>query len=161
RHLVTEVNTNLGIALLLAPLAKASPHPNYRADVERVLADLDEEDATQVSSAICQARPGGLGRVSEGDVREAPGRPLRELTALAADRDMIARQYANGFSEVFEVGSPAVLAGIERTGCLEGGIIHAHLELMSRYPDSLIGRKLGPQVAGEAAKRARGVLEAG
>ena len=41
--------------------------------------------------------------------------------ALAAERDLIARQYADGFAEVFEDGAPAVLAGIERTGCLEGG----------------------------------------
>jgi triphosphoribosyl-dephospho-CoA synthase len=98
--------------------------------------------------------------VAEGDVREEPNRPLRELMALAADRDMIARQYANGFVDVFEDGAPAVLAGIERTGCLEGGVIHAHLELMSRYPDSLIARKLGAEAARESALRARHVLAA-
>ena len=36
--------------------------------------------------------------------------------ALAADRDLIARQYANGFREVFDDGVPAMLQGIGTHG---------------------------------------------
>ena len=81
--------------------------------------------------------------------------------ALAADRDLIARQYANGFREVFDDGVPAVLEGLERTGSLEGAIIHAHLHLMARHPDTLIARKRGAAEAEESARRARAVLDAG
>jgi triphosphoribosyl-dephospho-CoA synthase len=158
---VAHHNTNLGIALLLAPLAKARPQPEYRADVERVLAGLSVEDAAQAYRAIRAAKPGGLGEVEEGDVRAEPDRPLRVLMALAADRDLIARQYANGFAEVFDDGAPAVLAGARLTGCLEGGIVHAHLSLMARHPDSLIARKRGDLEARESARKAREVLEEG
>jgi triphosphoribosyl-dephospho-CoA synthase len=81
--------------------------------------------------------------------------------ALAQDRDLIARQYVDGFAVVFDEVGPAILSGLERTGCLEGGIIHAHLATMAKHPDSLIGRKLGAEVARESASRAAAVLAAG
>jgi triphosphoribosyl-dephospho-CoA synthase len=154
-------NTNLGIVLLLAPLAKAEHHPDYLANVERVLAELTVEDAGYVYYAIRIARPGGLGEVEQEDVRAEPTVTLRQAMALAADRDSIALQYANGFQEVFRDAAPAILRGIERTGCVEGGIIQAHLHLMSRYPDTLIARKRGVAEAEESEQRAQWVLDLG
>ena len=135
---VTGTNTNLGIVLLLAPLAAVPPEQELRGGIERVLAELDVEDARRVYEAIRLASPGGLGRVSEQDVYAEPTQTLRQVMALAADRDMVARQYANGFAEVFNDGVPALLAGLERTGSIEGAIISAHLHLMAHHPDTLI-----------------------
>lgn len=151
-------NTNLGIILLLAPLAKAR---GDRREVERVLAELTVEDAKRAYNAIRQTNPGGLGAAPEQDVSAEPTVTLREAMALAADRDMIARQYANGFREVFDEGVPAFDLGLGRTGCVEGAIIHAHLDLMSRFPDTLIARKSGVEVARESAERGHSVLKAG
>ncbi len=160
-RLVTRANTNLGILLLLAPLAVAEPGPDLRADLERVLASLTRRDAERVYEAIRLANPGGLGKVDEGDVSAEPDRGLRELMALAADRDAIARQYAGGYADVFEVGIPALREGLARTGCIEGGILLAHLHLMSRSPDTLIARKRGQVEAQESATRAAEVLALG
>ena len=60
--------------------------------------------------AIRIANPGGLGNVPEQDVRNEPTVTLLEAMKLAADRDLIARQYANGFADVFDFGVPAFLA---------------------------------------------------
>lgn len=114
-----------------------------------------------VYEAIRLAAPGGLGNVAQQDVREEPTQTLRQVMALAAERDLIARQYANGFAEVFNDGVPAVLAGLQRTGSIEGAIISAHLRLMADHPDTLIARKCGWAEAEEAARRARAVLDAG
>ena len=119
------------------------------------------EDSAAVYAAIRLANPGGLGRAPEQDVAEEPTLPLREVMALAAERDLIARQYANGFREVFDDGAPAVMEGVERTGSMEGAIIYAHLHLMARHPDTLIARKCGAAEAEESARRARTVLDAG
>jgi triphosphoribosyl-dephospho-CoA synthase len=78
--------------------------------------------------------------------------------ALAQDRDMIARQYVNDFADVFDFVAPALLAGVERAGCIEGGIIRAHLETMAAFPDSLIARKRGQDEARQSADMARSVL---
>ena len=157
-RLVSAANTNLGILLLLAPLAAAEPEPDLRADLERVLSLLTRQDAALIYEAIRLANPGGLGKVADGDVSGEPDRGLRELMALAADRDAVARQYAGGYRDVFEVGIPALREGLARTGCLEGAIIHAHLCLMSRFPDTLIARKRGQGEADESSRRAAEVL---
>jgi triphosphoribosyl-dephospho-CoA synthase len=158
---VARANTNLGIILLLAPLARVEAWPDGRAGVLSVLEGLSVEDAALVYQAIVLAGAGGLGQVPEQDVHDVPTVTLREAMALAADRDGIARQYVNGFADVFDHGAPALMAGIERTGCLEGGIIHAHLHLMSLLPDTLIARKRGAAEAEESARRAAAVLESG
>jgi triphosphoribosyl-dephospho-CoA synthase len=160
-RLVAPANTNLGILLLLAPLAVAESGSDLRAGVESVLASLTIRDASQAYEAIRLVNPGGLGEVEEGDVSGEPDRGLRELMALAADRDAVARQYAEGYRDVFDVGIPASRDGLARTGHLEGGIIAAHLVLMSRFPDTLIARKLGFAEARESATRAGEVLAAG
>jgi triphosphoribosyl-dephospho-CoA synthase len=158
---VVGTNTNLGIALLLAPLAAVPEGVGLRAGVGRVLAGLTVEDARLAYEAIRLAAPGGLGRAAEQDVSAEPTQTLREVMALAEGRDLIARQYADGFAEVFGDGAPAVVAGLGLTGSVEGAIIHAHLTLLARHPDTLIARKRGPAEAAEAAARARRVLEEG
>jgi triphosphoribosyl-dephospho-CoA synthase len=115
---VVNTNTNLGILLLLAPLAKAGNH-NLEAAVGNVLAGLTVADARAVYTAIRLAQPGGMGRVENQDVGAEPTRSLGEIMDLAAERDLIARQYNNGFQEVFKVGVPALFDGIRLAGTME------------------------------------------
>lgn len=156
---VTGTNTNLGMALLLAPLAAVPPESELRGGARRVLAGLDVEDARLVYQAIRLVSPGGLGRVPEQDVQGEPTQDLRQVMALAAERDLVARQYASDFAEVFDDGVPALLAGLERARSLEGAIVFAQLELLTRHLDTLIARKRGRAEAEEASRRASAVLE--
>ncbi|HZT80110.1 MAG TPA: triphosphoribosyl-dephospho-CoA synthase [Gemmataceae bacterium] len=158
---VVTTNTNLGIVLLLAPLAAVPDRELLRAGVGRVLDGLTVEDSQDVFRAIRLAAPGGLGKADGQDVAGEPTLPLRQIMALAAERDLIARQYADDFREVFDDGVPALARGLEEAGSVEGAIILCHLGLMARHPDSLIARKCGPAVAEESARRARQVLAAG
>jgi triphosphoribosyl-dephospho-CoA synthase len=157
----TQTNTNLGIILLLAPLAAVPDRCELRAGIENVLASLDGEDSRLTYEAIRLANPGGMGNAKEEDVSAAPTRPLRDIMQLAADRDMVARQHANGFEQVFDDGVPILLRSLERTSSLEGAIVLTQLHLMSRYPDTLIARKCGTAVAQSSADRAARVLAAG
>src|SRR5262249_7271134 len=140
---VTATNTNLGIALLLAPLAAVPREQSLRDSIEALLQGLTLADAIAVYKAIRLARPGGLGEVADQDISQEPTRPLRAVMALAADRDLIAKQYANGFEEVFHIGLPALVDSWRQGLSLEQAIIHCQLTLMSGCPDSLIARKLG------------------
>jgi len=158
---VVASNTNLGVVLLLAPLAAVADATDMRAALAPLLDNLDVEDARLVFEAIRLAEPGGLGEAPEQDVHAEPTLPLRQIMALAADRDLIARQYANGFREVLEQGVPAIRQGIDETGSLEGAIIQAQLRLLAQDPDTLIARKRGTAEAEEASHRARGVLKDG
>ena len=151
-------NTNLGIVLLLAPLASSGTH---RAELSTVLAKLSIEDARHVYEAIRVAAPGGLGDAPEQDVSEEPSVTLLEAMRLATDRDMVARQYANGFADVFDFGLPTLLAGVQRFGCIEAAIVDSQLRWLAEHPDSLIARKKGNAVALDVQKRAVEVLALG
>ncbi len=154
-------NTNLGILLLLAPLAAVPAKEDLRHGVIHVLDRLDVDDARSVVEAIRLANPAGLGDVPDQDVKQEPTRPLREIMSLAADRDLVARQYANGYQQVFEDGLPALRGALQKTSSLEEAIIFCHLHFLASYPDSLIARKRGVAEAEEASRRARKVLDQG
>jgi triphosphoribosyl-dephospho-CoA synthase len=158
---VVSSNTNLGIVLLLAPLAAVPNGENLQAAVPRLLDALDVEDSRLVYEAIRLAEPGGLGQAAEQDVRTEPTLPLRQIMALAADRDLIARQYTNGFREVFEKGVPLVQQGLAVAGALEEAILFAYLCFLRDNLDTLIVRKRNAAEAREASRRAGEVLAQG
>jgi triphosphoribosyl-dephospho-CoA synthase len=158
---VVRSNTNLGMLLLLAPLAAVPEGEDLRTGVARVLGSLDVADARNVYEAIRLAMPGGLGEAAEQDVRQEPTQTLRTVMALAADRDLVARQYASGFHEVWEDGVPALSHALQQSSTLETAIVSCHLHLLATYPDSLIARKRGQAEAEEASRRSGQVLSAG
>lgn len=158
---VVRSNTNLGMVLLLSPLAAVPWGTPVRQGVVAVLDGAGVDDSQQVYQAIRLARPARLGRVEAEDVHGEPSRPLRQVMTLAAERDLVARQYANGFREVFEEGIPALEQGQQAVGSLEGAIVFCQLTLLAQHPDSLIARKRGLVVAQEASLRARTVLSQG
>ncbi len=154
-------NTNLGAVLLLVPLAMVPQSAAPDAGVAEVLGDLNAEDAQLVYEAIRLAQPGGMGKVAEADVTGPAPHDLRHAMQLAADRDLIARQYTNGMADVFALVVPAIQAGVAAAWPLADTIVYAHLATMSQHPDSLIARKCGLATATQAANFAKRALEAG
>lgn len=157
---IAATNTNLGIVLLLAPLAAAPPGRSLRDGVAQVLANLGPEDSRLVYEAIRLAAPGGLGTQEEMDVAGPAPSDLLAAMRHAADRDIVARQYANGFEQVFQCAAPWILEG-RRRWPISTAIVHAHLRLMAEFPDTLIARKCSPQVARQSSDRAAEALSAG
>lgn len=154
-------NTNLGTVLLLAPLAMVPRHQDLAAGVAQVLDGLDSDDARNVYAAIRRAQPGGMGSVEEADVAgEAPADLLAAMQ-LAAERDLVARQYVNGFEQVLSRIVPSLAEALARGAALADGIVETQLRLMSEFPDSLVARKCGVEVARQTAARAGKVLAAG
>jgi triphosphoribosyl-dephospho-CoA synthase len=160
RRLVAT-NTNLGMILLLAPLAAVPAGIDLTEGIAAVLDSLTRDDARFAYRAIRLAEPGGLGSVAEQDVASEPSVTLREAMRLASGRDLVARQYADGFAEVFQVALPALRSSLAGGHPLETAIIAAHLTLLSRCLDTLIARKRGVAVAAEASRRAAAVLASG
>jgi triphosphoribosyl-dephospho-CoA synthase len=156
-----ETNTNLGTILLVAPLAKVPRTASLVEGIGEVLARLTPQDAHNVYQAIALANPGGLGRVEKSDVSEAPPEDLMAAMRLAADRDLVARQYADNFHEVLSVVLPWLAEALDSGLTLADTIVHVHLRVMSEYPDSLIARRRGRDVAAQSAARAAAVLAAG
>jgi triphosphoribosyl-dephospho-CoA synthase len=158
---VVSTNTNLGIILLLAPLAAVPLEVDLHKGIDDVLAATTVEDTKWAYRAIRMARPGGLGKVADQDVEGEPTIPLRAAMSLAADKDLIARQYANGFQEVLREGLPWLRDFLLQERPLETAIVGCFLKTAARHPDSLIARKSGPDVAQSISAQAKDVLDAG
>ena len=158
---VLVMHPHLGIILLLAPLSILERGEPARIQLQQLLAELTVDDAECVYRAIRLANPGGLGDAPEQDVRFEPTVTLLEAMNLAADRDMIARQYANGYADVFDFGVPAFLEGFEKFGNVEAAIVDSQLRWLAAFPDSLISRKNGPSVAEDVRSRASEVQKLG
>lgn len=146
-----DCNTNLGILLLCAPLVQAAHSMNPReglpSAVRRILNDTTVEDADRVFAAIRLASPGGLGEVKEHDVRKDAEVTLRDAMIAAADRDLIAGQYANGFADLFADALPHLHALQARGPSKTGAVTDLYLYLLSRFPDSHVRRKHGASIA--------------
>lgn len=167
----TTSNTNLGIILLLAPLARAArrlDHPGTRQDpgalreaLASVLAETTVEDARLAYEAIRTAQPSGLGTVERQDVDGEPTVTLREAMALAAERDLVAREYVTGYALTFETGVPALRQARAAGHSWDDAVVEAFLRLLAREPDTLIARKLGPRAAEAVRAEARAILALG
>ena len=157
----TRSNTNLGLVLLLAPLAQAARRSTkpLREALQGVLAATTIDDAREVYAAIRLARPGGLGTAAEEDIAGEPRVSLVEAMRLAADRDSIAAEYVTDYRVTFEIGLPALIAARSH-GWLEA-TVRTFLALLAAVPDTLISRKRGTAVALDVSAQAKRVLSAG
>lgn len=171
-HRLVHTNTNLGIVLLLVPLAKTlSGLPGkisgdealnwLQVNMPATLSGLTVEDARLAYAAIRLARAGALGRVDEADVSAEPEISLFQAMALARERDVIAREYVTNYTITFGIGYPALANAYDSTGNLTLAIVQAYLTLLAQVPDTLIARKRGPEMAAQVSQWAGNVLALG
>jgi triphosphoribosyl-dephospho-CoA synthase len=166
----TSSNTNLGIVLLLTPLARAALEKgsgggplftDLRGALRQVLAVTSVDDARDVYEAIRRARPGGLGREDAQDVADEPTLTLLEVMRLAAHRDGVAREYATAFEVTFETGAP-VLDRARGDGLdWDDAIVETFLTLLAAAPDTHVARRGGVALAADVSRRAGTALAAG
>ena len=160
----TRRNTNLGIVLLLAPLARAAltaGPASLRERLAAVLRSTTVQDARDCYAAIRLAAPGGLGHSDAQDLADAPSVTLREAMGLAESRDAIAREYVTDLAITFGIGVPALSAARQAGFGWSDATVETALAILAAVPDSLIARKLGRGAAQEVSAGAAKVLEAG
>jgi triphosphoribosyl-dephospho-CoA synthase len=150
-------NTNLGIALLLAPLARAAREDGpLRVRLADALRALSIDDSQAAYAAIRLAGAGGLDEPVEHDVRDEPRVTLREAMALAAERDTIAGEYVSDYAVTFELGLPALAEALGDGLRTRDAIVELALRLLAAVPDTLIVRKRGALAAFDASLREDG-----
>jgi len=151
-------NTNLGVILLCAPMIQAATDnagPDFRKSLELVLQNLTLSDAELAFKAISRAAPAGLGEVAQHDVRHSPTITLLEAMQAAQQRDLVARQYANGFADIFNTGYTRYMDTMQRWDSPAWATTAVYLAFMSTYPDSHIVRKYGEAAARLAQQEAK------
>jgi triphosphoribosyl-dephospho-CoA synthase len=164
-------NTNLGMVLLLAPLAGAAsvaresgavpaPAP-LRAGLRRLLAGTTIDDAREVYAAIRTAAPGGLGRVASQDVSGEPTVTLLDAMHMASARDTVAGEYASAFAFTFDHGYRWLHAARVEGLSWDDAIVDVFLRLLVASPDTHIARRAGQDAADEVSRLASGAIDAG
>ena len=146
---VVGTNTNLGIILLCAPLAAAAERDatNLRNALHQVLQDLNVDDADLAFGSIVRAAPAGLGHSAQHDVFNPATVGLLQAMSEAANRDMVARQYATDFADIFDRGLPLFESVSRRRGEAKWATLATFLGFLSAFPDSHIARKFGAETA--------------
>lgn len=166
----TRANTNLGMVLLLAPLARAAARVAaddgdarvaLRDRLVHVLDETTVADASEVFAAIRRAAPGGLGEAPEQDVADEPTLPLKAIMALAAARDDVAREYATAFETTFELAVPALGRAREAQLGWNEAIVETFLTILAARHDTHVRRRGGDALAADVSRRAIEALGAG
>ncbi len=142
-------NTNLGIVLLCAPLIQTALQAGgkiTREYLQRTLAQLSVKDAEDAFAAIRLANPAGLGYSARHDVAMPADVTLLDAMRDAAERDLIARQYANGYEQVYAGRDyyRDLCARWERPAWATSAL---YLYFLTHFPDSHIARKYGTDLA--------------
>ena len=176
-------NTNLGMLLLFLPLIKAheqgagsegeatvgnekTKNTRLSAALRGLVAAVQQEESARFFAAIRLANPGGLGRVAAHDVRDQPTATLLEAMRAARRRDLIARQYINGYRQVLDFGLPRLQnylrrwnkVGNQAENSIEWATVGCYLSYLARWRDSHIGRKFGAAAAERVRARSATVL---
>ncbi len=156
-------NANLGIILLLVPLA----HTYYkkskldRESVKQILSRLSVPDARKAYEAIRLIEPGGLGTVKSQDVSDDPNITLLRAMRMSAERDWIAYEYANSFEITFDKGLPELERNVELGIGFRDAVVQTYLRILYLYPDSLVSRKISREKANRISDMAGVVLDKG
>lgn len=158
---VTRTNTNLGMLLLLAPLAMPQDAANLQQDAAAAIENSTSQDAADIYAAINLAKPGGMQTSSEHDIAGSAPPHILDAMKLAAERDSIARQYTTRLADVFEQVVPLLTDTARHHLPLSQRIVHAHVVRMAQSPDTLIARKNGDETAQQSAVMAQRVIDAG
>lgn len=154
-------NTNLGIILLLSPLAMVPLATSLSEGILEVMDATTVADSCLMYKAIRLAHPAGLGKSPEQDLNDAPTLNLLECMRLAADRDMIAAQYANGFQQVLTNGQNWLREATTITESQPQQIVWLAVRLLAEFGDSLIARKCGQPMSDAVRGKAQELLDSG
>ena len=154
-------NTNLGIILLCAPLIHSTitmpcePISTRLAEhLKQVLNNTTIEDAHLCFKAIALANPAGLGDSALHDVRQPADCTLLQAMQFAAARDLIARQYANNFADIFDFGVNVYLKSLGDGNNAAWSTTALYLTLLAEFEDSHIVRKHGVAAARALSQQA-------
>jgi len=153
-------NTNLGIILLCAPLIHAVltvTNGSLQQRLQQVLQQTTIGDAQYAFDAIALSNPAGLGDATQHDVHQPADCTLQQAMQMAAARDLIALQYANGFETVFNLSLPILAQENTKNNTVLNAswlTTKLYLTLLATYHDSHIVRKHGAIIAAKIQQQA-------
>ncbi len=165
-------NTNLGIIMLLTPLsAAAGMSDNFlklRDNVDKIMRATTSMDALNLYDSINIADAGGMGERDELDVGNEKAKEellkneinMFQVLDISSEWDMLSFELTNYMPVTFEVGFP-LFKDVKMNHGMNKATIQTFLTILSEFPDTLISRKYGVNIAMEVLNDARYILDNG
>lgn len=158
-------NTHLGTLLLMVPISAAVgmciSEKNFnenklKINVKRIIENSTLEDSLNFYDAI---------KIANANVSGGCGEKLNELKIsfyelmkLSAKKDRIAKDLTNGLKITFLV-SKKLNKNYKKHGDVKKAILQTYLEILAKFPDTFIAKKLGKEKAKEISEKAREVVK--
>lgn len=157
-------NTHLGTLLLFIPLATAAGltytkdkkinTKKLRKNVKKVMIATTHIDTVHVFDAIISANSTALGRLERRDLPDLMSKEMKnrllthnntlyDVIVASSKWDNISKEWASGMKICFEIGYPSIVKTYEDTRDINIAAVHSYLTIISKYPDTLIARKVG------------------
>ena len=153
-------NTNLGIILMLSPIVVIVENEGIITKKELVkkikilIKKQNIKSSLSVFKAISLTSPGGLGHSKRYDVNKLPKKKLHKVMEFSKKRDLIAKQYCNGFKDIYNIGIPAYKKFYSKWGKVDWALTGVYLSFLKNFNDSHIIRKNGIKIAKNVKKEA-------
>ena len=121
--------------------------------------EATHEDVFKMCNAIKLAQPGGLGSHTDYDVANNPDIALIDIMKISSEYDMIAKQYALFFEDIFRFVIPALDNAFRKINDKKLAISYTFLKILEKYPDSHICRKYGNKIAKKTSNEASDLIK--
>ena len=113
------------------------------------------KNSIPIFKAIALTSPGGLGVSEKYDVNKLPKTRLYKAMEYSKKRDLIAKQYCNGFQDIFNTGVPAYKKFYNKWGKVNWALTGVYLTFLKKFNDSHIARNKGNKIATTIKKEAK------
>ena len=157
-----NVNTNLGIVLLCAPIIQACVNYNsfgLREGIKQTLLSTTYKDTHDLCTAISLSSPGGLGRSDMYDVSTNPSISIKQMMDYSAKYDRISYQFSHNYSDILDFIIPRLIILNEKHNSLDVSLSILFIEILAKIPDSHISRKYGDKIAKKTSNNASDLLK--
>jgi triphosphoribosyl-dephospho-CoA synthase len=157
-----NVNTNLGIILLCAPVIQSYIDFNnldLREGIKKTLSTTSIKDTHDLCAAINISSPGGLGDSDMYDTASYPNASIKQIMDYSQEYDRISYQYSHNFSDIFDFIIPKLEFLNQRYESLDISLSLLFIEILAKIPDSHISRKFGDKIAKKTSNNARDLLK--
>ena len=157
-----NVNTNLGIILLCAPVIQSYIDFNnldLREGIKKTLSTRSIKDTHDLCAAINISSPGGLGDSDMYDTASYPNVSIKQIMDYSQEYDRISYQYSHNFSDIFDFIIPKLEFLNQRYESLDISLSLLFIEILAKIPDSHISRKFGDKIAKKTSNNAHDLLK--
>ena len=157
-----NVNTNLGIILLCAPVIQSYIDFNnldLREGIKKTLSTTSIKDTHDLCAAINISSPGGLGDSDMYDTASYPNASIKQIMDYSQEYDRISYQYSHNFSDIFDFIIPKLEFLNQRHESLDITLSLLFIEILAKIPDSHISRKFGDKIAKKTSNNAHDLLK--